>query len=813
VKLNALQGKLVVTAFLAVCTVAVAQPPQPIPAPPPAGAPVFSPGAQRVLRGGSFAMNYENLDIRVLARIVSELTGRTLLLDEGVQGRVTLLASAQMRPDELWQVFEGVLQRNGFGLRQASSGVFQVVPIAEARRDVRGATAAVVLREGDATQLLAAIRPLLSDPNAAQVYGPGKSLVITDTPAVVQQIIRLVQTMDRATPQVRIETIFLQYAEAERLAPLLQQVITRTQPLPGQHVPVITAFPPTNALLVQATPETLAEIRRAVAQLDVAKAAPLSVEKPRYFVYKLKHGRAEDVAKVMQDLLSERKRALDEEERRRGRQAATTGMFAQLQPPTVVNGTVVNPTPTPATTNTTGNATGEGAQQVAYVGARVGADPEINAVLVYVSPSEYPSIRTVLDSLDRQRKQVLVHVMVAEVTLSDLLEAGGRLQLFNESGVAASFNGGATQEGLLSFLSSGQFLLGAAGPSNRTINVGGRDVSVPGFFGFISANQQNRDFDLLSAPRLVATDHKKAELKVGNVVPFATGARFSQIGQPVVTYDYKDVGIRLEFTPHISQSKIIRIELEQEVQEVTEFLEQNLGGFGYVIPLISNRRVKTDVNLREGETLLIGGLISKRTTETIRKVPLLGDIPLIQNLFRELRKENRKTSLFVALTPYLVNNSDDIARIDEAYRQFMDSEGLPSQGQWEPRDTKVGRQAVRDPYLPNAQDPQPSLVLEQVRLAAPTTQDRLRQPRITVRNQDRQVEAEVELRMRVTRPDREVEEVVGGRLRLAPGESREVLLSPYPFPAQAGTYRFDVEAFVGNRRVGQTAGSAEVLAP
>ena len=447
------------------------------------------------------------------------------------------------------------------------------------------------------------------------------------------------------------------------------------------------------------------------------------------------------------------------------------------------------------------------------MGARVGADPEINAVLVYISPSEYPSIRSLLASLDRKRKQILVHAMVAEVSLSDLLESGAKLQLYDGSGPVASFNGGVSEEGLLSFLTSGQFLLGASGPSNRTINVGGRDVNIPSFFAFITANRQNRDFELISSPRLVATDHKQAEMKVGNVVPFATGARFSQVGQPVVTYDYKDVGIKLVFTPHISQSKNIRLELEQEVQEVTEFLQQNLGGFGYVIPLISNRRVKTDVNLRDGETLLIGGLISKRTTETIRKVPILGDIPLIQNLFRELRKEEKKTSLFIALTPYIVDGPEDIGRIDAAYSQFMASEGVPSQAEWEPRDSKKGPQAVLDPYAANAQDPQPLLVIEPIQMQPPTHQDRLRQGRVMLRNQDGKVEAEVELHMLVTLPDKTVEDIVLPNLRLAPGESREVALTPYPFPSLSGAYHFEVHAYVGGKEVGQTSSATLIEAP
>lgn len=788
-----------------------AQPPQPTPGP------LINKQAQQNLRRGPISMNYENLDIRVLARIVSELTGRTVVLDEGVTGKVTLLASSQMSSEELWQVFQGVLAKNGFALRQSGS-VYQVMPVADVRRDSRNSSMVVVLREGDASQVLTAIRPYISDPNGTQVYAAGKALVLVDTPEVLRQVASLVRSLDRATPKISSDTIFLQYAEAEKMAPVLQNVLQRALVVPGTSQPLVTAFPPTNALLVQGTPAQLKEIRETVALLDVSKAAPLSVEKPRYFVYKLQQGKAEDVAKIVQDLLAERKRAQDEEENRRGRQAAgaSTGTANTTSAGTAntdkgvaaPGGLATVPIPTPVTGSTPGAPS-----QLVYVGARVGADPELNAVLVYISPSEYPSIRSLLASLDRKRKQILVHAMVAEVSLTDLLNAGSKLQLFDTSGPVASFNGGASEEGLLSFLTSGQFLVGASGGSSHTVNVGGRDVQVPSLFAFLTGERNNRNFELISSPRLVATDHKKAEMKVGNVVPFATGARFSQVGQPIVTYDYKDVGIKLEFTPHISQGQTIRLELEQEVQEVTEFLNQNLGGFGYVIPLISNRRVKTDVNLRDGETLLIGGLISKRTTETIRKVPILGDIPLIQNLFRELRTEQKKTSLFIALTPYVVNGPEDINRIDAAYAQFLSKEPLPSQAQWEPRNTDVGPQAVTDPYASNPQDPQPLLLITPLQMQPPTSTDRLRQGRLVLKNQDSKLESEFEMHILITRPDKTVEEMILSKTRLAPGETREVTLDPYPFPEKPGDYRFEVEAFVNGRRVGKTTNPTVIHNP
>ena len=419
--------------------------------------------------------------------------------------------------------------------------------------------------------------------------------------------------------------------------------------VPNDQRTVVRAFEPSNAVLIYGSENQIKKVKAMLARIDVPEAAPEDVQEPRFYVIPLQNASSEDVAAILSEMLSEKadlQQQRLQNNPRLARQQRGSGGDARG----AADATTAETTPDTA-------ATGE---KQPFVSSVVSADVETNSLIFYVSPGEYTEIAALVEKLDAPRKQVLVTAVVAEVSLGRLLETGASFQALTPGGVLSSFRGGVTEEGLLSFLASGNFVVGAAGTGTRTIDVNGREVQIPELFGFLSAEKQNSDFNLISAPRILTEDHKEAEINVGNVVPFPTGAQFNAFGQPTVTYDYRDVGIKLLVTPHVSQSDTIKLEIEQEIQEVTDFLEQNLGGTGFTVPLISNRDVRTTITVKDGQTLMIGGLISKRTTKTLRKVPILGDIPLIQNLFREMREEEAKTTLFISLTPHIVDVPSEI---------------------------------------------------------------------------------------------------------------------------------------------------------
>ena len=774
---------------------------------PPSGPILNTPNGQKV-RSGPVKMNYENLDIRVLAKLVSEISGRNIVLDDRVQGKVTLLSTREMQPQELYDLFVLALERYGYTVKPKKNYEL-VLPVGDARKQPTSGPAGpntpmlglILLKNADVNQMQTALKPLVADANLLQVYPNARAIVVVDKPGVVQQVAHLARQMDKATPLTQVTVIKLAHAESDKLAPVLQQVMTRAQAMPGDApAPRVASFAPANSLLIQGTSEQIAIAQRMAKKLDQPRSAPDVLEKPQFYVHFLQYAKAEDTAKVLTSLLGDSQDAQRQEQNLDRNNNNLQGLqnslntLTQGQPyPTLKD---FNSPDTPADQN----------QRIAFISSKVAHDVETNSLVLFMSPSEYNKIEELLAEIDVPRKQVLVLAMVAEVSLSKVLQSGARLQVASANGILSSFRGGLTEEGLLSSLASGSFTVGTLGSGEmREINIGGRDVRVPTFFAFLNSVGNTTDFNLISSPRVLTSDHKEGVVEVGDVVPFATGARFDNFGQPLVTYDYKNVGIKLTFTPHISQSDTLRLDLDQEVQEVTDFLQQNLGGFGYVIPLISNRSIKTQVSLKEGETLMIGGLISKRTLDVVSKVPILGEIPLIENFFKETNKEERKTTLFIALTPYIIHHPDEVSRLNRPYDQFLKEEGKPSDTQHEPRPT-ARKHAVPEPYVQNSanQAADGSIAVEQLQVRLPASDDNLRQARVRLRNRN-PFEVEVVLHQAVKAPGGNSQESQSEPQRLGPNEEREVILPAYRFPNRSGQYFFDVSAWVGGRPIGRLA--------
>lgn len=775
------------------------------PGPPQPKGPIMSPDLAEQLRSGRLLMNYEGLDIKDMAKIMSALTGKNIVVDDRVQGKITVLSSREVTPAEAWDIFRSALSRYGFGVVEKGSFV-QVLPNADIRKQApllnnpsrvpageEPVLALLILKQANPDTLQNVVRPLLTETGFMSAYVPGRALVIADRADVVARIASLARHMDQASPKAHQSILFPQYAEAEKLVPVLQQLYAKS----GTDT-VIQAFPPANAILIQGPADQIQQIKKLLVRLDIPTAAPETIEKPRFFVYSLQNAKAEDVAKILSEMLQERKTQAEQQAQQNPNGVATptpSAVPSPGQPGSDVN----QPFPSYAA-----NATGQ-ADQVrsrTFVSAKVAADAETNSLVLYISPSEYDDLVPVISKLDLARKQVLVSCVVAEVSLGRILTQKANFQVLTPGGVVTAFQGGVTEEGLLSFLASGNFLLGAVASGTRTINVGGRDVQVPDAFGLFSALRENSDFDLISAPRVLTEDHKEAEINVGQVVPFATGARFDTFGQPLVTYDYREVGIQLKVTPNISQSTRVRLEIKQKIQEVTDFLQQNLGGFGYVVPIISNRNVNTTLTLEDGETLMIGGLISKKTVETMKKVPILGDIPVIGKLFQDSRKEEDKTTLFISITPHIVETQQDLSDVDKPYKKFLRGNQEPGEQQTEPQPTL--KPDPYDPYVTPESQPGAhrgaGISLSEMRFDSPVQLGGVGLPVVSVLN-SRGTDTNVTLVPFLTGPDGRSVRLEDMKLALPAGESADVSLPALRFPEQAGLYEFDVRAYIGDEVV------------
>lgn len=773
------------------------------------------------LRSGLVTLNYENLDIRLLTRLMAEFTGRNIVLDQTVQGQITVVSSHPVNPDQAWQVFRLALERYGFGVVE-TNGITQILPLKDIRKyapvsknptAIRAgmSVAVLVFKNADVNVMQNALKPLLSELGDIQAYPPGKAVVVTDRAPMVERIASTARYLDQAHTDQIVSVNFPKFAEATEIAPILEELINPAG-IPNEKRTVVRAFAPSNAVMIYGDADNISKVKAMLARIDVEEAAPQQTQDPRFYVIALQNAKAEDLATILSEMLSEKASQQQEELEKNPRLARQQRGDSN--------------TTAPDTNTNAGKTAADGSKGASkdkpFISSKVAADVETNSLVFYVSPSQFVEVEGLVKKLDAPRKQILVTAVVAEVTLSRLLETGANFQALGAGGVISAFNGGMTEEGLLSFLASGNFFIGAAGSATRTININGREVKVPETFGFIKAEKNNTDFNLISAPRVLTEDHKQAEINVGNVVPFPTGAQYNAFGQPTVTYDYRDVGIKMLVTPHVSQSDSIKLEIEQEVQEVTDFLDQNLGGTSFTVPLISNRSVKTTITVRDGQTLMIGGLISKRTTETLRKVPILGDIPLIQNLFRELRKEEAKTTLFISLTPHIVTVPEEIERIDRPYREYLEGDRDPADAQTERRPR---RPSVESPYrtrdgsydYTNVDDTTPrdagtetslpttspnkntnTVILDGFRVLEEAKVGRSSRSSVHLKNQGGQ-RSEFVVIGTLTYPDGGKREIRANAVTLEPGADRQVALPPILFDSGPGAYELDLAAWENNK--------------
>lgn len=815
---------LVVGLCMVLPTATLAQPPQQ----PPAPEKLINDGLRNQLRGGRVTLNYENLDIRLLGRVMAELTGRNILFDQTVQGNITVVSANPVTPEQAWNLFRIALEKYGFGVVE-TNGITSILPLKSIRKyapvtknprqlDSSMSVGVLVFKKADVNLMQNALRPLLSDIGEIQPYLPARSIIVTDRAPMVERIAEAARHLDAAHEDTLVSVNFPEYAEAREIAPILEELMNPPG-VPNDQRTVVRAFEPSNAVMVYGSKEQIEKVKVMLARIDVPEAAPDDVQLPRFYVVPLQNAKAEDVAEILSEMLSE-KADLQQQRLQNNPRLARQNRANGNADPAAGNQPDANTAATTPGSTSGSNATGP--NRTPFVSSKVSADVETNSLVFYVSPTEYKDIAALVEKLDAPRKQVLVTAVVAEVSLGRLLQTGANFQALSSGGVLSTFNGGVSEEGLLSFLASGNFVIGAAGSGTRTIDVNGRDVEVPELFGFISAEKNNSDFNLISAPRILTEDHKEAEINVGNVVPFPTGAQFNAFGQPTVTYDYRDVGIKLLVTPHVSQSDTIKLELEQEIQEVTDFLEQNLGGTGFTVPLISNRDVRTTISVKDGQTLMIGGLISKRTVETVRKVPILGDIPLIQNLFRELRKEEAKTTLFISLTPHIVDVPQEIERIDKPYKEFLEGDRRPSDHQVEKRPT---REKFKSPYSSEEKteeastrtDRRENTTMRTIKAPAGTvsrvslsdlrfsqTPRRGGRARASVRlANDATSNKELVVIGTVTNPDGSKGEVRGDAVMLKAGDEREILLPPIDFKSGAGVYEVDLAVWQDNKMLGR----------
>ncbi len=618
----------------------------------------------RAAREATVALNFQDVDLPVLARFVSEVTGRNFILDDRVRGTVTIISPTRITPDEAYLVFQSVLQVKGF--TTVPSGRFtKIVPVRDGREEAvpPGAgdelvTRILPLRHADAAAAVPVVQPLVSKDGILTAYPPTNRLVVVDARSNVDRIAAVVRDLDvPAVGDRATESLPLRYAPADELAGRLRQALGgEADGVGGLRVVPETR---TNSLLLSGPPADVARARALAARLDVSAPGASQLH-----VYRLRFAQAESLVRVLSQLLG-LPPPPPAPARERGSSIMRAGARdAVTSPPIGYDGGMGEPPlapppppPEPVSTGTRGAIPLEAP-------VRITADPATNTLVVSATPADWHTLRGVITDLDVRRRQVFVEGIILEATTDRLRELG--IELRGATGLGGQnigfgqVNLSALGTAALDPTSLPGLLLAAA--SNQMVTLpNGQEV--PAYTALLTALENQTDIDVLSAPNMVTTDNEEAEIVVGRNVPFVASraTSSSNLSNLFTTIERRDVGITLRLTPRITADDFVHLELFEEVSDIDPIPNPAIGDPTQVGPTTTIRSASTVVGARDGQTVVIGGLLADTVRVNERGVPYLKDVPVLGNLFKRDDTRRVKTNLLVFLTPHVIATDRQMA--------------------------------------------------------------------------------------------------------------------------------------------------------
>ncbi len=604
-------------------------------------------------------VNMRDVEIADVAEQISRITGRTLILDPTVKGTVNVTSAEPLSVAGVWDLFQSVLRVHGFAAVR-SGRAWRIVPQASAVRDggariASGSvgaqdlvTRSIRLRNLSSETAARIFRPLVATFGDIQAVTSPNAVIVTDYAENVRRIEGLARSLDGGGAAT-FDSIALRNASAPDVATSLQAVL-------GETVKVV-ADERSNILLIRGEPAKIAEARRAAQLLDQRGGAA-----PTTRMFRLSNADAESVTEVLRGLIGGPEAATNPVARSLAGGSASrlgTGPLDRgTQNPALGSGVV--PSASPIDTNgqaaslplASAAPSAAGAGGFAVQGLAIQPAPELNAIVVRGTPSQIATIEPLIAQLDVRRPQVMIEAAIVEI-LGDQSEALG-IQLGLGAAAIDRADGAATSFTTLGLPLSG--ILAAIGapaaagilPNGVTGNVRIAD----NFSVLIQALGQSTRANLLSTPSLTTLDNEPAEIVVGQNVPFRTGS-FTTSGNtlnPFTTIERQDVGITLRVVPRVHSGDVVRLEVSQEVSSLTN-------GVSGAADLITNRRsIQTTVLADNGETIVLGGLITDDRLNTRSQVPILGDVPVLGELFKSRQRSHTKRTLFVFLRPTILRD-------------------------------------------------------------------------------------------------------------------------------------------------------------
>jgi len=574
--------------------------------------------AQEMRAAGRVQLNFKDLDMAKFIRFMSELLGENILVNPGVSGKVSVVSPKAVTLKEARQVMLSVLEMNNLSL-QDMEGYSKVVPLSTG-----GTASNTVIKGGQSVdpsdtimvQLVPlsyvkagyVVSPLKTAIPQIQVspIGNGSAVLLVGKAALLSRAAGVIRAIDAPDSIRTIKVCALQYANAKLLEAQLNAIAKdASSKLAGM---VSVSDERTKRIILVGSSQNIREAERIIKDIDV----PSRTE--NFHVYRLKNADAKTVAEQLSQILA---------------------VAAKLSPDPkgAMPSTVVPDLPT-------------------------------NSLVFTASQEQYNSLKTILEQLDTQPKQVLLRGLIAEVSLNKLNSAGIDWaawggDLFGSTVVAGNVQLGNTAvpsdvQQLYQSLITKEVWHDTPNGGYSTTETAGAGLA----YAYIKLLNKFDAINVLSMPRLMCTDNLESSLQVGQVIPQLKGSLTNATNTDSVTnsYEYKDVGLILTVTPHIRSGNLVALEIEQRIEDLMTTTNS-------VTPITSKREVKTSVLVANGETVVIGGLIKEAEKELKNRVPLFSYIPLIGSLFKSQEKQREKVDLMIFLTPYILETPQHASKI------------------------------------------------------------------------------------------------------------------------------------------------------
>jgi len=624
-------------------------------------------------------LDFNDAELTTIIDAISKMTGRNFIYDERVRGKVTIKSPTRITPAQAYAVFESVLQVKGFTTVETPGGALKIIPVRDAKQSNiettktalappntdRFVTRLIPLQYIDAESITNTLKSLVSKDGSIEAYTPTNMVILTESATNIRRILAIMEAIDIETYQDELAIFKIEHADAPTLADQVSEIYgaevssTRTSRTSSSRRTSRTSTTNqgadrsgsaagldkvrlmtderTNSVIALAPRAQMQEVRKLIDRLDI----PVSGS-GRIHVYYLQHADAEELALTLSSLVTGAMPAPS------ASSASSQGAVQSLR--SVVQGLAE--------------------------GVKITADPATNALVIQSSREGFDTLSEVIAKLDVERPQVLVEALIMEVDVTDSEELGftGIFQFVNgntqlSTVIAPSTLAGAATGGPIGALAAAgapllqQFLQDTIERDEDGNAIGdGHLINT-----IIRASAGDSGTNIISAPHILTMDNEEAEIRIGQNIPIITNRVENATGNTLglstsVNVERQDIGVTLRVTPQITEGDSLRMEIFQEISAINVGLTASgaLGAAEDVGVPLSKREIENVVTVRDGETVVIGGLLSDEYQDTVSKVPFLGDIPILGWAFKSSKRELRKINLLVFLTPHIIRLPQDL---------------------------------------------------------------------------------------------------------------------------------------------------------